>query len=645
MFSRFRTIDIIIALLLVLTGLSFFLFRDIFKISVWLLVIVTIIRLAAMTRGRFFWKIRNRLIFSALFLVVTPIFFITVFFIFIGNLIVAQYGAIIIENITGDRIARLEEVAKLYLKYDSPAFVAQAAVRYVTTFPYLNSVFWEKQKESGTYHAFFRYPTTFNEKKITLKEFSGYFKADNKLYHGVLKKNGNLAALLAFEITTDYLDRLHAISDFRIRIQKPKPGAADHTEAGADTNTDTADSRSKTGTGTGTPDTVPAADEVVIFPYILDYTYLDFDSLENSRPVKKNGHFLLYSDTDKLYKKIESAVSNSGQGATKKVIYAIIILFGTFIIISFIIGFRMVGVITRSINQLTRGTQRIRNGDFSFRIKTRSRDQMQFLADSFNEMAAGIGRLLVDEKEKQRLEEELRIARSIQLKLLPSESFRAEELEIAAVNIPAAEIAGDYFDYFYKTNDYLSLLVADVSGKGTSAAFYMAELKGIINHLQRKLRSPAALIAECHHSLKDSFDKTTYITLNVAQFRIPEHKFVLARAGHTPALFFSARDKTCIELHPAGVAIGLINFKQEKLEEIEVPYQKGDILLLFSDGLTEIMNADEEMLGIEEVKRILLQSHRLGVEEIKQRILDFSIEFSGTEVIQDDLTFIILKVK
>jgi serine phosphatase RsbU (regulator of sigma subunit) len=633
MFSRIRTIDIFIGILLALTILSYLFLPGIFKIALWILIIIVIIRLLVISRRGMFWKIRNRLIFSALFLVVTPICLITIFFIFVGNVIIAQYGAIIVNNMTADRINRLEGMINLFLDYDDPQFVFQAAATYATRFPGLNSIFWEKQRKNGSYKVFFSYPPAFEEKKMVPEEFKGYFKVNKKLYHGILKKSRRLAGLFAYELTQNYLDHLYAISDFRIRLRKPGPGAINSPSASGEDISNQSESTS-----------VP--DEVVIIPSsVLDYKYLDFDTIENSRPVERISNFLLISDSSKIYQKIESAISHSGQGTIRNLIYGLIILFGTFIIASLIIGFRMVGVITRSINQLTRGTQRIRNGDFSFRIKTRSRDQMQYLADSFNEMAAGIDRLLIDEKEKQRLEEELRIARSIQLKLLPCDTFNADEFEIAAVNIPAAEIAGDYFDYYYKENAYLSLLVADVSGKGASAAFYMAELKGVINHLYREVMSPASLIAECNYSLKDSFDKITYITLNVAQFRIPEKKFLLSRAGHTPAIFFNAQRNECLELHPDGMAIGLVTFARDKLKEVELPYQKGDILLLFSDGLTEIMNKEEEMLGIDQVKRLIYENHNLSAEEIKQKILDFSIEFSGTGAIRDDLTFIILKVK
>ncbi|UCH92975.1 MAG: SpoIIE family protein phosphatase [Candidatus Aminicenantes bacterium] len=626
-FSRWRKVDVLIALLVGLTVVAYVLFNQaIFKLFLWVLAIAVLIRLLIIVK-KSLWKIRNRLIFSGVFLVVTPIFLIILFFWFIGNVIITQYGTVIMENMLNDRLNTAENIANTYLLYNNSRLMRMAfSIQTRLRIPYFNAVFWEKTGD--TYRVFFKHPQTFDTKKLVIEEFKDYFLLNDKLYHGVLRTSNNHAVLIALEINQVYLDSLSNISDFSLKYRNPN---VKYSEP-----------------GTNSPGPVPltSVDDYSDISFLtFEYTFLDFNTQEDSKPVRRYSDFLISSDKDKIYKKIKEGIFNSPRGSTRKLIYVLIALFGTFIIISLFIGFRMVRVITRSLNQLTNGTQRIRNGDFSFRIRTRSGDQMQYLAESFNEMAAGIDRLLVDEKEKQRLEEELRIARSIQLKLLPAESFQTDEFEIAAANIPAAEIAGDYFDYFYQPDDYLSLFVADVSGKGASAAFYMAELKGVINHLYREVMSPAALIAECHDSMENSLDKATFITMNMAQFRISEKKFLFARAGHTQAIFFNAKEKKCVELYPEGVAIGLINFTRKKIKEIEMPYQKGDILFLFSDGLSEIMNENDEVLGVDQLKRLIHKHHHLPVEEIKQKILDFSIQFSESSISRDDLTFIVLKVK
>jgi len=631
MFDRWRNTDIFIACLLALTIVtSLFANKTVFKILLWLSVISILIRVLLVVK-KSLWKIRNRLIFSALFLVVTPIFLIILFFWTVGNVFITQYGSVIMENIMNRRLDIAENMANAYLKYDnSRAMKLTFDITMKIRYPYFNAVFWER--EGDAYRPFFRYPPAFDEKKIIVEDFRDFFVINDKLYHGVLRTSDNHAVLIAFEINQFYLDSLSDISDFKVKYRKPLIR-----------------NRNKDPIFKGNIKGLSGREDRNIALFAFEYTFLDFNTIENSIPVRRNSDFLLSSDMDKIFKKIKEGIFNSPMGSTKNIILSLFALFGTFIVISLFIGFRMIRVITRSINQLSRGTQRIRNGDFTFRIRTRSRDQLQYLGESFNEMAAGIGRLLIDEKEKHRLEEELRIARSIQLKLLPAETFQTEEFDIAATNIPATEIAGDYFDYFYQPNAYLSLFVADVSGKGASAAFYMAELKGVINHLQTEVMSPAALISECHYSLDKSLDKMTFITMNMAQFYIPEKKFLLARAGHTQALFYNAAEKTCSELYPEGVAIGLINFSREKIKEIELPYQSGDILFLFSDGLSEIMNEDDEVLGIEQLKRLIKENHHLNSEELKQIVLEFSIQFSEAGIsrndFRDDLTFIILKVK
>ena len=621
MFKRWKIIDIILAAAAVITVISYFVHPGTFNVLIWIVSLAFIIRFIAVMRRRFFWKIRNRLIFASIFLVGTPIFFITVFFITAGKIVIAQYGALIIENIMQDRINRTDMIASLYLQFKTHPIMILDAAKYIRK-PFFNVVFFEN--DNGKYKTFFKYPDSFNDKKIIVDEFKGKFLIDDKLYLGALRKDDKKAALIAIEINQESLDQFYSLPefslpDFKVKFRPPNPPK--------------------------TAEAPPQSDDTILFQHLFDYSYLDYNTLTNSKPTEKSNYFILESDSQNIYRKINDAISRSSQGSVVKLIYLFITLGITCIIISFLIGFRMIRIITRSIDQLTKGTQRIRNGDFSFRIRTRSGDQMQYLGECFNEMAAGIDRLLLDEKEKQRLEEELRIARSIQLKLLPQGSLVTNEFEIAAVNIPAEEIAGDYFDYFYKPGNCLSLLVADVSGKGSSAAFYMAELKGVVNHLHRSIMPPASLISECHYSLKDTFDKVTFITMNIAQFRMKDKVFRMARAGHTPAVFYNSLERKCIELQPAGMAIGLINFSYEKLQEVEMSYRSGDILLLFSDGLTEIMNEEEEMLGIERLKKIIQDNHNLPAEEIKQIILDFSMEFSESVTNRDDLTFILLKVK
>lgn len=567
------------------------------------------------------------MLFSGLFIVATPIFFILIFFYVMSYILIAHYEVVILNKIMDGRLVRLEQIADKLLNtkdVDRIKKMIEGPVRFDQD--KLNVLFYKK--EEGTFNALYKHPAEeFPENKLIIMGFKGYFLVNNTLHHGVLKQKEDFAILISNTINQETLDEIATLSDFKIKFQHPYSGSSLKMLEEVTDDPEIMDENNS------------------FFPYLFDYTFLDFNNIENSRPAEENARFLLKVDFKKLYNKILTSSPGSVQNDTFRFIILLIVIFAPFVAFSFFIGFRMIRVITRSINQITKGTQKIRNGDFSFRIKTRSKDELQYLGESFNEMAAGIDRLLIEEKEKQRLEEELRIARSIQLRLLPPDSFESDEFEIAAVNIPAAEIAGDYFDYFYEKDKSLSVLVADVSGKGAPAAFYMAELKGLINHLHTEEMSPASLICECQESLSDSLDKVTFITMVIARLSIPEKKFVLSRAGHTQALFFNAKENVCHELFPEGVAIGLMNFSREKLQELEVSYDEGDILFLFSDGLSEILNKEDEMIGVENLKKIIRQNSSGSAEEIKQQMLDFAIKFSETEINRDDLTFIVLKIK
>ena len=170
--------------------------------------------------------------------------------------------------------------------------------------------------------------------------------------------------------------------------------------------------------------------------------------------------------------------------------------------VALLMGLALARSITGSVHELFVGTERVRQGDFSHRIAVLAKDQLGELADSFNSMTAHLSSLLAEMAEKKRLEEELRIARRIQMSLLPQNPpVEFPGVSLTAVCQPAREVGGDYYDFLPLEGNRLGLLIADVAGKGTSAALYMAELKGLMLSLTQIHRSPArpARGGEPHH--------------------------------------------------------------------------------------------------------------------------------------------------
>jgi serine phosphatase RsbU (regulator of sigma subunit) len=311
------------------------------------------------------------------------------------------------------------------------------------------------------------------------------------------------------------------------------------------------------------------------------------------------------------------------------------------------LGLMLARSITRGVHELSLGTQRLRQGDFSHRIPIRSRDQLGDLAESFNHMSRGIQDLLREQAEKERLEEELRIARQIQMSLLPGDTLQAVPgIRVAALCLPAAEVGGDYYDVLPLGETRMGVLVADVSGKGTSAALYMAELKGLVLSLSRICESPARLLVEANRILAANMDSRTFVTMTYAVVDTAARSMRFARAGHNPLIHMEARTGRTHVLAPPGLGLGLDRGERFEaiLEERQVPLAPGDLFLFFTDGLSEAMNARAELFGEGRLREILERSEGLGTEELRERILDEVQRFVGDAAPHDDMTMVVLKV-
>jgi sigma-B regulation protein RsbU (phosphoserine phosphatase) len=312
-----------------------------------------------------------------------------------------------------------------------------------------------------------------------------------------------------------------------------------------------------------------------------------------------------------------------------------------------VLGLLLARQITRGVHDLSVGTERLRQGDFSHVIRIRSHDQLGDLAESFNLMSRSLQALIMEQSERQRLEEELRIARQIQMSLLPGQGLvRLPGIRIAALCLPAAEVGGDYYDLLPLGESRMGVLVADVSGKGTSAALYMAELKGLVLSLSRIHSSPARLLIEANRILAANMDSRSFVTMTYAIVDTGTRRMRYARAGHSPLIHFEARTRTTRILAPAGLGLGLdsgVRF-ETILEEAEVPLEPGDVFLFFTDGLSEAMNAGAELFGETRLRRILEQGEALESEQMKERILAEVRSFVGDAAQHDDLTLVLLKV-
>jgi len=320
--------------------------------------------------------------------------------------------------------------------------------------------------------------------------------------------------------------------------------------------------------------------------------------------------------------------------------------------VAFVAGLALARSITGSVHELFAGTVKVRQGDFTHRIAVRARDQLGALADSFNSMTASIETLLLEAAEKKRLEEELRIAHDIQMSLLPQAPASIPGISVATSCVPAREVGGDYYDFLPLDDERMGMLIADVAGKGTSAALYMAELKGLMLSLSRVYSSPRELLIAANRLIAAHLDARSFITMTYAVIDRRRRTLTYARAGHTPLLYLpgdaDATPRAVRALTPDGLVLGLRiddgQLFERLLEEETLPLRTGDVYLLYTDGLTEAMNRTDDCFGEQRLSRFIEEHAHLPCAELRERMVREVAAFVGDAPQHDDMTLILLKV-
>jgi serine phosphatase RsbU (regulator of sigma subunit) len=355
-----------------------------------------------------------------------------------------------------------------------------------------------------------------------------------------------------------------------------------------------------------------------------------------------------------LYDRISASQSGGGLSIGQimlVLLYAIGGLFFVIEVVALIMGLALAKSITGSVHALFAGTERVRQGDFTHKIAVKSEDQLGELAGSFNSMTASIEELLRQAAEKKRLEEELRIAHEIQMSLLPQGPLEMPGLSVTALCVPAREVGGDYYDFLPLDDHRVGVLIADVSGKGTSAALYMAELKGLVLSLSQIHTSPRQLLISANRIIAEHLDARSFITMTYAVIDLRAHMMTYARAGHTPLIYLPGPgiDSRRVRiLAPDGLVLGLKIDKGEMferlLEEETLPLRSGDLYLFFTDGITEAMNKNDDCFGENRLGRLIEAHPDLTSNELRERVLREIQAFVGDAPQHDDMTMIVLKV-
>jgi phosphoserine phosphatase RsbU/P len=365
-----------------------------------------------------------------------------------------------------------------------------------------------------------------------------------------------------------------------------------------------------------------------------------------------------------LYGHLFAALGEFVQGV-EYILLGVAIFFALIELIALIIGTRMTRTVTAAVAQLHEATKHVDRGDFSHRIPVTSHDQLSELAISFNTMTASIEKLVLEQKEKQRLENELVIAQEVQAQLFPRQVSELESLEVHGFCRPARTVSGDYYDFVSASSHKLILAVGDISGKGISAALLMATIHSAVRAYSMEnmpqLRepvavgavagtgrmmaawpegvevSPGALLSLLNHQLYESTPPEKYATLFLGIYDGRSHRLTYSNGGHLPPILIR-KDGAIRRLEAGGTVVGL--FDNMTYEEGAVEMNPSEIFLAYSDGVTEPEN-DFGEFGEARLLDLVRENRALPLPQISQIVTAAVDDWIGDNEQPDDVTLVL----
>ena len=253
--------------------------------------------------------------------------------------------------------------------------------------------------------------------------------------------------------------------------------------------------------------------------------------------------------------------------------------------------------------------------------------------------------LLSDSLKNERYKVQLKIAQDVQKSLLPEHLISNDSFDICAFAKAAEEVGGDYYDILELESDKYGLIIGDVSGKGTSAAFHMAQMKGIFHSLALPDVTPANFFKSANRALSGCLEKKSFITSSYFWIDTKASELEFSRAGHVPAFLYRSETSEVESLEESGMGLGILRNSDYNryVQSKTVPYNAGDVLLLYTDGIPEAKNKANQQFDFDRLKESL-QKHSTGTPtQIRDGIIDELGGFLDGIKLDDDYTMIIVK--
>ena len=399
-------------------------------------------------------------------------------------------------------------------------------------------------------------------------------------------------------------------------------------------------------------------------PFGTSVSVVDWNTGDRSNPAA----IIVQTRVSKLYERLFAAQGDFAPTAEFALLVAFII-FAVVEVTALIIGTRLTRTVTGAVAELYAGTQQVNRGDFGHRIPVKSSDQIATLASSFNSMTASLEKLMEEQKEKQRLENELVIAQEVQAQLFPRQISQLASLEVHGFCRPARTVSGDYYDFLALDSERLLLAVGDISGKGISAALLMATIHSAVRAYSLEnipvLRetvavggsassdrisspglpgaeiSPGVLLSLLNHQLYESTPTEKYATLFLGIYNGAEQRLTYSNGGHLAPIVMS-EDGSFRRLEAGGMVVGL--FDQQTYDESSVQLRPGEMFLAYSDGVTEPEN-DFGEFSEQRLIDLLRENRDLPLPRISEIVTAAVDDWIGANEQPDDITLVLARAR
>ena len=322
-------------------------------------------------------------------------------------------------------------------------------------------------------------------------------------------------------------------------------------------------------------------------------------------------------------------------------------------LLSLIGGILLTKSITNAVHNLDRGTEFIRRGDFSQRIVVKSNDQLGALAKSFNQMTDYVQTLVKERVQKERLERELEIAKEVQEQLFPKQAPQMNKMELTGLCLPARIVSGDYYDFLQFDSNVMGLALGDICGKGISAALLMANLQATLrsNVLARGVQAfsekhsgngnVAGVVKVLNRQICSFTSANKFVSFFYAVYDDANFSLTYCNAGHNPPLYFGARGFQ--RLSSGGTVVGI--FPDAEFDEETIQLHSGDIFLAYTDGIVECVNEYGEEFGEQRLISLVGANQNLSAEQLQKAIVDEVLGWAFEEERDDDMTLIVARFR